>query len=483
MKSTKKNQIERIVVRNIGSNGVIMEGVVDDFLMPEGAVNWSINCHFDKIGAVTVRDGITLLGDQIADTYTIKGLFQFLDTGAGTNDRLIAVANTVAYALVSGTWTSKRTALTNGSKARFTNFIDFVFMVNGTEAMQSWNGGAGNFSTDNVASAPVAKFIDNFRSRVWAAATTSLPSRLYYSSVATAAGTISWDTTNWYIDIAPGDGEDLTGIMKFTNALYAFKPSSVYRIFSINETEPDPQIFVGTYSQESIEVAKDGMYWHHSSGIYRLRKGETKPVEISRPIYDIIKNITRANYTEVASWSDDDHIYFHIGDISIYGLTISNCVIRWSMSTEVWTIYKYPVPLVIGTSYDTSSLLGQVVGDNDGNVYTYNVGTTDNTAPINYEFETRWIDLSGLRSEHKTITKITALNEDMAGANAGWRNGTMNRLEIQPMGQLGSQETNFSNQNIKGNRLKFSIRGVSDSGSSVFNGFEILDWINEGVIH
>lgn len=478
----EKNNTLPISIRQLGTSGVIMDGVVDEVLMPTGAVSWSLNMHFDKIGAATVRPGLTLLGSQIVDNFAIKALHQFLDTGSGTNDRLIAVANTVVYALVSGTWTSKRTGLTASTKARFTNFVDLVFMVNGLEAMQSWDGGAGNFSTTNVTSAPVAKYIDNFRSRVWAAATTSLPSRLYYSTVADGSGNITWDTATQYIDVAPGDGEDLTGIKKFATALYAFKPSTVYRIFSVNETEPDPQIFVGTYSQESITVAKDGMYWHHPSGIYRLRKGETNPMEISRPIYDIIKNVTRANYTEVASWNDDDHVYFHVGTVALSGVTLTNCVVRWTMSTEVWTIYTYAVPLLVGATYDNSSAIDRVVGDDDGNVYTFNSGVTDNTVAIKYELETRWLNISGLRSEKKTIRKITGLHENLVGANVGWRNGDMNRKEIKPIGQLGVQETNFPNLEIEGSRLKFSIRGATNSGSGVFQGWEIIDWINEGVI-
>lgn len=471
-----------ISVRNLGSSGMIMEGVVDEFLVPSGAVNWSINGHFDRIGSFTVRSGLTLLGAQIVDNFAIKGLFQFTDTGAGTNDRLIAVANTVAYALVSGTWTSKRTGLTANTKARFTNFVDLVFMVNGLEAMNSWDGGAGNFGTTNCTSAPVAKYIDNFRSRVWAAATTSLPSRLYYSSVADINGAITWNTTTQYIDVAPGDGEDLSGVKKFATALYAFKPNSVYRIFSINQTEPDPQIFVGTYSQESITVAKDGMYWHHPSGLYRLRKGESQPIEISRPIYDIIKNVTRSNYTETASWNDDDHVYFYLGNITVYGITINNCVARWTISTEIWTIYSYAVPLVVGNTYDTSSSIARVVGDDDGNVYTFDSGYDDNGTAINFELETKWLNISGLRSEIKTIRKITGLHENMVGGNIGWRNGTMNKREIQPIGQLGDQETNFPNLDVNGNRIKLSLRGSSNAGNAVFQGWEIVDWLNEGII-
>lgn len=460
-----------------------MENVVDESLMPVGAVNWAKNLHFDRIGATSVRDGITLLGTQIVDNHGIKGLHQFLDTGTGSDDKLLAVCNTSVYALSSGTWNAKRTGLTADTKARFTNFVDLVFMVNGVEAMQSWDGGAGNFSTTNVADAPIATYIDNFRSRVWIAKTSSFPSRLFYSSVASITGTITWNVTTQYIDVAPGDGEDITGIKKFGTGLYVFKNSAVYRIFSINQSEPDPQISVGTYSQESVTVAKDGMYWHHPSGIYRLRKGETNPVEISRPIYDIIKNVTRANYSEVAAWNDDDHVYFSVGNVSVYGITVSNCVLRWTISTEIWTIYSYAQNLIVGNIYDNSSTIDRVVGDDDGNIYTFNSGNTDNGVAINYELETRWLNISGLRSENKTIKQIVAIHENMKGAKVGYRDGNKHRFEIEPVGtgELTDQESVFNSLSITGNRLKLSVRGISSNGSSVFQGFEITDWSNEGI--
>lgn len=475
---------EPIVIRNIGSSGVILDGVVDEFLMPTGAVSWAINGHFDRIGAFTTRLGITQLEEQIEDNSAVLGLHQFLDTGSGTDDRLLAAVNTKWHALVSGTWTEKRTGLTAGSKARFTNFVDMVFGVNGVDAMASWDGGAGNFgTTTNVTSAPAATYIDNFRTRVWAARTTSNPSRLYYSSIASASYAIAWTGSvgEGFIDIAPLDGEDISGLKKFGTALYVFKPSSIYRIFSISESEPDPVIFTGTYSQESINVAKDGMYWHHPSGIYRMRNGETKPAEISRPIYDIIQAIPKSYYDDVSSWSDDDHVYFHIGTVSVYGISIANCVIRWTISSEVWTVYSYASAFTVGTVYDNGTDIVRIVGDTDGTVHTFNSGTTDNGTEIRFSLETRWLSLSGLRSEDKTVRRMIALHENMQDAKLGWRNGKMSRNEIQAIGNLSDQESVFKNLDIRGNRIKFALSGVNVGTPAVFQGFEIIDWLNEGV--
>ncbi len=478
------NQPQPISLRNIGSNGVIMPGVIDEALMPSGAVSDVLNMHFDKIGAATLRKGVTIKGSQISATDNILGIHQFLDEGAGTDNQLIVVVDTVAYYLSGSTWTSHRTGLTADKKARFTNFIDSVFMVNGVDAMNTWDGATANaFSTTNAVSAPAASFIDNFRSRVWAANTAANPSRVTYSSVAASDGTVLWTgSDSSFIDISPGDGEDIAGVMKFARALYVFKNNFTYRIYSINETEPDPQIFVGTYSQESIELAKNGMYWHHSSGIYRIRRGESQPTEISKPINDIIKNISRSFYDNVNSWHDEDHVSFSIGDITIGDKTINNCVIRFTISTEVWTIFSHSMEIRVGATYDDSSNIVQIVGDTDGNVYTYNNGNTDNGTDISYKLEMGPYTLTGLRAETKTIRKMAALHKEAQGAKVGWRADDMTENDIESIGQLDSEQTIFETLDIKGHKILFNITGSSSGEPFEFQGFEILEWLNEGVI-
>lgn len=464
-----------------------MDGVVDEFVVPTGTLALAINWHFDRIGALTTRKGYAIVGAQISAGNAVLGLHQFLDEGSGTNDQLIAVVNTVAYYLSAGTWTSKRTSLTAGSKARFVNYLDFVWMVNGTEATAVWDGAAANsfVTTGNAASAPTGKYIEVFRNRVWIAGNTTNPSRVTYSSLP-SAGVVLWTGSDTgTIDVVPNDGGDITAIKKFARALYVFKPDFMYRIYSINETEPDPQIFVGTYSQESVVIAKDGMYWHHPSGIYRLRKGEEQPREISKPVNEIIKNIGYSFYDDVNSWTDEDHVYFSVGDITLNSntenaLTINNCVLRWTISTEVWTIYSYASEFRVGAQYDNGSGLVQVVGDSDGTVYTVNSGNTDNSAKIHCHLETQWENFTGLRSETKEIRKFSALHENAQGAMLGYRTQT-NTKAVEPIGQLESPDTIFK-KNIRCKKIKFVLSVSTSGGQMVFQGFELHDIKNLGLL-
>lgn len=463
-------------------NGLIQESVVSQFMLPEGTVSDVKNMHFDTIGSAKVREGVTQIGNALG-AGNILGLHQFLDEGAGTDDKLIAVHGTAAYYLSTNTWTSKRTGLTTGKKARFTNFVDLVFMVNGTDAMNSWNGAAaGSFGTTNCVDAPAASYIENFRTRLWTACTTTNPSRIWYSSVADLSGVILWTgDDSGYIDISPGDGEGITGLQKFSQFLLVFKNNYTYRVYSKNDTEPDPYIFVGTYSQESVQLAKDGVYWHHPSGIYRLRRGDSYPSEISKPVDGYIKAISRSYYESVSSWDDNDHVYFSIGDVTVDGVSVPNCVLRWTISTEVWTVYSYAMEFVIGNKYDDGSTLFRIVGDNAGNTYKHNVGNDDAGTAIHYELETAPYTLSGLQSDKKVIKQISSLHDGLSGSEIYYRPD--NKKDSLPLGSLEEEVTTFNALELCGNKFKFSVSGFTNSGQHEFKGFEITSWISEGIIH
>jgi len=464
------------------SGGIIHENVVDDFLVPQSSCNEAINLHFDTMGAVKSRPGTTLLGNQISAGTDILGLHQFLDEGAGSNDKLVAVHGTVAYYLSASTWTSKRTGLTTGLKARFTNFLDRIMMVNGTDETLGWDGGAGSFDTTNLVSAPKGHFIDNFRSRAWIANTDDNPSRAWYSTVVSSAGAITWDTSEQFIDASPGDGEDITGIKKSPRAILLFKPTHTYRIFSYNEADPDPQIPVGTYSNESIVDTKAGIFFHDwQNAAFHLYAG-SMPTEISKPIKPYLEGVTLANRNDVAGWKDTDHVYWSAGDITLNGVTFSNVVFRYTISTQVWTIYSYPTQFLVGTYYDDGLTLEPIIGDNDGNIQRFNLGNTDNGTPITYSLVTKWHDLSGVRSNTDTITKLSALHRNGQGAKLQYQVDFPERENSwESIGQLEKVPAHIFDTEITGKRIRFRLSGVSSGEPFVYQGIEILKGFSEDI--
>lgn len=443
-----------------------ISGVISESQFPMTAVEESINVNFDKMGSARTRRGTTLLGTAGVLSGNLLGLYEFRDSGAGVNNQIIAVNGTVVYYLSGTTWTSKRTTLTSGSKARFTTFLDFVFMVNGTEATAIWDGNPSNsfITTGNAASAPTGTFIENYRSRVWIAGNSSKPDRVYYSSVPSAIATpiITWstdDTTGDWIDISPMDGENITGLKRAKGALLVFKNNHLYRIFSVNQADPDPQINIGTYSQESIVEAENGIYFHHPTGIFIYSDGAIK--RISKPIQDVIDNITLANYSKVCGWNNGDYVYFSVGNITMNGITYSNVVVRYTISSQVWTIYSYPTQFLVSSNYNDSSVLYKLAGDNGGSVLKTDTGNTDNTTPINFSLITRPYTFDGVFYTKKTISKMAFHHKNAQGSSLTWQ---ADDDEVNTWKDLASVSWYVSKPfttNIKGNKIKFRWSGTS----------------------
>lgn len=467
------------------STGLITEGAVSEYRAPLDTVTESLNWKFNRIGAATSRDGTTLLGNQLSgDTL---GLHEFRDSGAGTNNQLLMVNDNTLYYLSSNSWTSKRTGLTVGAKARFTTFLDFVWMVNNENPTAIWDGNPSNsfVTSGNVSGAPVGKFIENFRSRVWILGNNDYPDRVWFSSLPSSVTTpvVTWDTsvtTGDWINISPQDGENITGGIRTRKALLVFKNNHIYPIFSINQTEPDPVTNVGTYSHESIVPAKDGTYFHHPSGFYRYNVG-TEPQEVSKAIVDIVGNISASEYGNINGWleTNGDNIVWAVGDVTIGGTTFSNLEVRYTISTQTWTHYSKPAQALTHSRYDDGSTLFQLIGDDDGNILKVDTGLDDNGTPISLSLIHRWAQIDGLSSTRKDITKMLFAHKEATGLNIGWQNEEFVENEWTPLAQLEEFNTVVNNANVRGRKLRFRVSGHVSGEPVIYNGFETLEGNSE----
>ena len=305
--------LDPFVIKNLGIYGVIRESEVDSDLLPEQAVVEAVNVSFDRKGTMTVRPGLTILGSQMGSGSATFGLFSasFNNTSAGT---LLATGsdgpNNDVYVFTEATnaWTKSKLDDTAGAKTRFTVFTNRVIAVNRSNPLAFW---AATSDTTWIASGNpinahqltvqgglaaniVPEVIETFKSKVYIAGDSTNPDRLYYSSVISSASNITWTPSTDFIDIQPSDGENITALKRYSLTLLIFKPNYIYRYHGIEGLDPDPLINVGTRSQESVVVAKDGCYFHHDSGFYKYAGG--MPQEISRPISDIVDAIPKSSY-------------------------------------------------------------------------------------------------------------------------------------------------------------------------------------------
>lgn len=483
------------ILRKTLKSGLINPGAVSENDRPQSSVLESVNFHFDAIGSATVRKGSTRLGQQLSGN--ILGLHYLVDTvGVTTGTQMIVVNGTVAYYLSGSTWTSIRTALTSGSKARFTTYLNYVFMVNGTEATAVWDGNtAGAFSTaGNALNAPTGSYIENFRSRVWIAGNTTFPDRLYYSTVPSAAATpvVSWNTdvaTGQWIDISPSDGDNITGLQRFRTKMIVFKTNRLYRVFDIGQTDPDPWYAVGTSSQESVIETKTGVFFHHATGFYQYNVYDVVQ-EISRPIWDIVRAIPSSYYPSVVGWLevDGDHVVWSVGTTTVNGTAYTNLHVRYTLSTQTWTHYTYVSPATMSVRrqpfYTDGSTQICLVGDNAGNVIEMNVGKTDfDGSPIPYSLIHGWDTVDTLLSTRKTINVANFSHYRGAGTNISYQtelhDPDLPNDWSRKVGQLDTSNTGFASMGIKARKFRFRLFGQSSGEPFIYNGYELLDVHNE----
>jgi hypothetical protein len=268
------------------------------------------------------------------------------------------------------TWTTRRTGVNPQQKARFTQYLNYIWMVNGNasfgDPVQTSNG--GTFGTDLVpADFPPGDYIQaGFEGRVWVA--DKLYDVVYFTDIVQFTPpdlyTLTFDpATNFIKNFSPQNGQTITGLFTTPRALLLFKQDSIYRIYGAFSVDSYPAYNVGTYSQESIVQTKDGLYFHHSSGFYKFAY-DSQPVEISRRVIDFVQAISRDYYPEVKGiYNGFDAVEWHVGSLTVEGVYYQNCVMRYTISTQVWTIYDYHKNNITAlVNYDDGVTINMIVG-------------------------------------------------------------------------------------------------------------------------
>lgn len=480
-------------IKNLGVYGIIRRAEVDDTLIPDGAVVAVKNFHFDQKGVATVRPGITALGSTVLTGKPAVGLHN-----AQSSTAVAVFSNGGSSAIYtfdkSSTWNLSVSEGTASIRVRFVDFGSYTialnFNYNTYTSMRVWSAGADGSTYWHTSGHSInpqnmwgyaPQYGEVYKSKVYLFGDTSKegnPSRLYFSSVIDLQGSITFTPREDYVDINPGDGEGGTGLKRFALELLCFKPNYIYR-FRTSGTDPDPLIKIGTRSNESIVEGKRGLYFHHDSGFYRYTGGY--PEEISRAISDFIDAIPYSQYDDIIGWNDPDHIYWSVGNLTVPEVggstTWKNVVLRYTESSDVWTIYSYSSDIRAAVAYNSGSAISRVVGLDNGVVATHNSGTTDIGEPIHFLVRTKFYDF-GYPINTKILQQIASLAEKAQGI------GLMYQIDDEynkwlPIGQQVNYATLYEDKNIRFNRIAFQFTGSSRKEASKVRSIEILDGLLE----
>ena len=450
-------------------------------LVPENSVKLNLNLDSDDtLGWLVSRYGTTLIGAQLVDAKPILGLHNFRDS-VGSGSKLFAVisdgTNSDIYDVVAGTKSLEDD--TKDLKTHFLTYLDSCLRLNGTNEPKAWNGSAwvataGTFDLDNLPQ--TAKYAVEFRDRVYVAGMSADPDRVDYSGIANSVTrTVSWTTGNGFIVFEQEDGGGgITGLSKVPGYILVFKRRTLKR-YDGSSAYPEDMINQGAPSQEAIVVAKGMCFWVNENGAWVTTGGE--PQKISTYTVDkIIKSCSATNLANVASGTDEEHIYWSFASVTMNGETYANVVIKYNILQNTFDIRQYPTLHRCYAKYvDTSNDVFTVLGDDDGNVLKLNIGSSDNGTPITYSLETQDLYF-GFRLFEKSINKIGFVTENISKGSVMWRN-TSKPEDWKVLGTINKEEVLFDKEDLRGTRYNFKITESTDSGRAIIKSIEFPEGI------
>ena len=436
----------------------VSEGIVqgvDSALCPPNSIRLSSNFWFHKtLGRAVLREGIAQLGDTKSGT--CQGLYQFI-LASGTTKTLAVFGDDILY--LDTTW-KKGADITASSTIRFLTYLDTVLALDGTAATSSANGTSwvttgGNFDLANI---PQGKYGLEWQNKVYIAGVSGEPDRLYYSSLP-STGAVSWtDDTAGYIDIEPEDGAGtIVGLAKVPGYILIFKERSLKR-WNGYSTYPDDLMSIGTQSQESIVFARQTVFFWNSRGIFETNG--SYPRKVSRRIQEIVEAVS-SSYS-VSGWSDKENVYFSIGDITLDGITLANCVVAYNLDTQVWALHSFPQDFRKWSGY-VSSGEHLIAGDTTGKVFQVFTGTADGTAHINWLLQYQNQEI-GHRARYKTLSEFVVITENM---NSGTLYVKAEQEKYKPVGTFNKDIAILKGASSRGRYFDFRMIGTGRGGEVI----------------
>jgi hypothetical protein len=389
-----------------------LQTTTSSFLRKDDQLELAVNVHFDNIGSVTKRLGYSEINGSVTTSTPVRNMFSYARQANGTQN-LFAVDNgTLSY--YDGTNKSSVTSgLTSTAIPEFRVFVDQLYMVgaNSTNVyLTPANITATTYSTTtNLSGAPTgARFIETFQNKLYMADVTTggtrYPSRWYRSSVPDASGNITWTSTD-FEEVYTDNGEPLKGMHtnKTLNQLLFFKENSLHAWdnFRLKDVAA-----VGTTAHRSIVTVNYTTFFWNEKGMFAYSGSE--PTMISRPIQKWVDGIS--DYTTLFSAGFENRVVkTFVGDVTVDGVTYSNCEFVYSILDNSWTIYSYFDTFTCYATHKESGIVRVYGGTSDGEVHKFAARSdavySDDGNPIAAQFMTKAFDLS-IPSEKKFVDRI-----------------------------------------------------------------------------
>lgn len=297
-----------------------------NYLLEDSQCRDCLNVQSTITGAIVKRTGVVAQGLEELCPDAPRSLFAVESTGT---DHFITSAGHSLYASNQSPMT---TPIGSGFSSDTWSFVEAtaqdgqgpVFLSNGTDTPQAWNGSILTSWTADASSTlpigvPKAKHLLMHESRVLAARvpaniSATGPSTLYWSEVQVGVGTLPkrWMIENQQI-FDPDDGDEITGLGKAGSNVLVFKNHKVFVVYDLN-TGASRRLTtnIGCVAPRSIVETPMGTIFLSDVGVYMTNGSSVDLISDQ-----ITPNLTATlNKTTAVATVFNNHYYLSFPDDS-----------------------------------------------------------------------------------------------------------------------------------------------------------------------
>jgi hypothetical protein len=359
----------------------------------------NLDDQIDQLDTATMIDGIDVVFTNRGTVKTRDGFDEFTSsegtnrydsmaayyTTAGTNQLVCGAGNRLDVLNTSGGVVASSTSPT-ASPHYFTRFggpnNEVMYIANGTDTVRQWNGSA--FSTPSWVTTTIdGKFLavtpwDNRLVCAGFNGTTAgdNPNSVRFSN---AGDPLTFKANN-YVDLTPGDGEIITGVVVWNQRLIVFKQTKFFVFSTTNTDSAGEPIFSynpvannrGLYAPGAVAVNDDGVYFVDREGVYRTTGGSAvcvsdniAPIFIGSPPESYGSGILETTqFSKVKASSFNSQIWVAF---PAEGSTFNDRVLVFDIVQNSWTIY----------AIDAGALCPWRISGRDEMMIAFSTGTKD----------------------------------------------------------------------------------------------------------
>lgn len=384
------------------------------FFVKDSAIIDGYGWDFGEYPALAVRKGRTTFGTSGS------GVTRLL-TSFGHTHLVRAVGTGLQYNSSGTTWTSISGTFTDTDwdSANFDISGPALILTNGSDVCRYWNGSA----LTNISQMPKGRYVAADNLRVYTTGVTGEMDTIYYCAFENA---LDWTSASnsGAVQFYTSNGGPCTALHAFNGSVWVFKKDSFGIIYHTGDSRATHRLvtvsdYIGCVSYKTVKQVGPFLMWLGQGQVY-IGAGDGA-VEIGQRIKSYLDNINQSAISNACAFADDERYY----------LCIPTGV---NSQPDTCLVYHYiykkwlPYSISIGGLRFGASLNGVAyTGDNAGQTFKMNDGTTDAGTAIPYRVDSRPFD-DGSKEAEKELWELhiqgyfpsgTTLNVEVAPDDIG----------------------------------------------------------------